>query len=75
MADNRIEKLLQLLNNNRTDTQHVQKNITDSLSKEQRAMFDKAMNDQDFAQRLLQSEQAKQLLEKLARGGGKVGSE
>ncbi|MBE6812968.1 MAG: hypothetical protein E7523_08805 [Ruminococcaceae bacterium] len=76
MQDNRIETLLQMLAGKSTvNEQNVKNNMVNSLSDEQKALFNKALSDRNTAQQLLQTPQAMEILKKLQGNGGKNGSE
>jgi len=49
--------------------------MVNSLSDEQKALFNKALSDRNTAQQLLQTPQAMEILKKLQGNGGKNGSE
>ncbi len=74
MQDNRIDTLLRMLAGDAgTDPQKAQKQA--GLSPEQQAMFQKALTDKAFAQQLLNSPQAQQIMKKMQENGGKNGSQ
>ena len=76
MQDNRIEALLQMLAGKPTaDDLKVKNNMVNSLSDEQKALFNKALSDRETAQQLLQTPQAREIMKKLQGNGGKNGSE
>lgn len=76
MQDNRIEALLKMLAGKPTaDELKVKNNMVNSLSDEQRALFNKALSDRETARQLLQTPQAREILNKLQGNGGKNGSE
>lgn len=76
MQDKRIETLLGLLSGSaNTNERAVQENMVNSLSDEQKALFQKALADRDTANKLLQSPQAVAILKKLQGNGGQNGSE
>jgi len=76
LQDNRIETLLQMLAGKSTvNEQNVKNNMVNSLSDEQKALFNKALSDRNTAQQLLQTPQAMEILKKLQGNGGKNGSE
>lgn len=76
MQDKRIETLLQMLAGKSTvNEQNVKNNMVNSLSDEQKALFNKALSDRDTAQQLLKTPQAIEILKKLQGNGGKNGSE
>ena len=76
MQDNRIEALLQMLAGKPTaDDLKVKNSMVNSLSDEQKALFNKALSDRETAQQLLQTPQAREIMKKLQGNGGKNGSE
>jgi hypothetical protein len=74
LQDNRIDALLQMLTGEGgADPQKAQKQP--GLSSEQQAMFQKALTDKAFAQQLLRTPQAQQIIKKLQENGGKNGAQ
>lgn len=76
MQDHRIEDLLRMFaGNGMQDSEKTQQQAQAGLSPEQQAMFRKALTDKAFAQQLLQTPQAAQVIKKLQENGGKNGSQ
>ena len=76
MQDKRIEALLQMLAGKpMANEENVKSNVVNSLSDEQKTLFNKALADRYTAQKLLQTPQAIEILKKLQGNGGKNGSE
>ncbi len=76
LQDKRIETLLQMLAGNPTaNDKNVKNSVVNSLSDEQKTLFNKALSDRDTAQQLLKTPQAIEILKKLQGNGGKNGSE